>query len=356
MELNARTKEVLYKGIKIVLILVFLYLLFSWLIFFVMPFIIGFIVAILARPVVNWLVTRFKLPRSVSAITVLLITVIVIGGVIIIAVSQTVDFLTGLVSNAYEIYTLPTRFFRDIVDRARQLYINLPEETVALIEQNLKTVFLNLAEYLIVASTKLLSNLRALPGVFIFIVATFMASYFIIRDFDIIMGFISDQLPSSWHTKVRDAKSDMIRALVGYIKAQAILVITSFIITLTGLLIMGIRYGLIIAIIIMIFDILPVVGSGTILIPWSVVSLILGNYSQGIALLVLYAVITIVRQVMEPRVVGKNIGLHPLTALFSMYVGLKVFGITGLFIGPIIAVIIKIMQRSGILPQWKKRI
>jgi sporulation integral membrane protein YtvI len=356
LELNARTKEVLYKGIKIVLILVFLYLLFSWLIFFVMPFIIGFIVALLARPVVNWLVTRFKLPRSVSAITVLLIAVIIIGGVIIIAVSQTVGLLTGLVSNAYDIYTLPTQFFRDIVDRARQFYINLPEETVALIEQNLKTVFLNLAEYFIGASTKLLSNLRALPRMFIFIVVTFMASYFIIRDFDTIMGFISDQLPPSWHTKVRDAKSDMIKAVVGYIKAQTILVITSFIITLAGLLIMEIRYGLIIAIIIMIFDILPVVGSGTILIPWSIVNLILGNYSQGIALMVLYAVITVVRQVMEPRVVGKNIGLHPLTALFSMYVGLKVFGITGLFIGPIIAVIIKIMQRSGILPQWKKRI
>ena len=356
MELNARTREMLFKVIKTVVILIFLYLLFSWLIFLVLRFIIGFTVALLVRPVVDRLEDRFKLPRSVSTVTVLLVVVIIIGGVTIIAIHQTVGLLTELVSNVYDIYTLPTGIFHNLVDRARQFYINLPEETVALIEENLKKIFFNLAKHLISTSTGLLSNLRALPGAFIFILVTFMASYFITRDFDAIIKFISDQLPPSWHTRVRSAKSDMIRTVVGYIKAQAILVATSFVITLAGLLILKIPYGLVIAIVIMIFDILPVVGAGTILIPWAIVNLLLGNFFMGIALLVLYVTISIVRQALQPKVVGKNIGLHPLTALFSMYVGLKVFGITGLFIGPIIAVIISIMQRSGILPQWKKRV
>jgi predicted PurR-regulated permease PerM len=106
-------------------------------------------------------------------------------------------------------------------------------------------------------------------------------------------------------------------------------------------LIIRIEYSFVIALLIALIDVLPVLGAGAVLIPWGIISMVFGNYSVGIPILISYAVITVVRQIIEPRIVGKFIGLPPLAALASMYIGLKLMGVIGLFVFPVGAIVVK---------------
>jgi sporulation integral membrane protein YtvI len=137
----------------------------------------------------------------------------------------------------------------------------------------------------------------------------------------------------------------LISSLGSYLKAEVILVMISFIITIIGLFIMNIRglnvqYPLLAALVIGFVDALPILGSGTVIVPWAVISALDGDIELALALLILLAVISIVRQFIEPKVVSKQIGIHPIFTLIAMYTGFKVIGIIGLLLGPIILIII----------------
>ncbi len=120
-----------------------------------------------------------------------------------------------------------------------------------------------------------------------------------------------------------------------------------------GYIILDIKYAFFLAIITAIADILPILGPGTILIPGSVILLISGNHFQAAGFLGLYLIVTILRQFLEPRIVGGNIGLHPLVTLIFMYLGFRLFGFAGLILGPIFAIMLKSLQKAEILPSWK---
>ena len=120
-----------------------------------------------------------------------------------------------------------------------------------------------------------------------------------------------------------------------------------------GLSIINVRYALLIAVIIGIIDALPVFGSGFIIWPWCIYNLIIGNYGMTIGLIILYVVLLITRQFLEPKIIGKQIGIHPLVTLMSIYIGIKIFGVFGFIIGPCIIIIIKSLQNENILPKWR---
>ena len=193
----------------------------------------------------------------------------------------------------------------------------------------------------------------SLPQVLIFIVISLAASYFMSRDRSKISGFIYKQIPSSWGSRLRFVKEDMILALLGFLKAQLILMTITFFELLIGYLILDVKYAFFFALFTAIVDILPVLGTGTILIPAGIFYLISGNIAKGLGFLILYLVITAIRQSIEPRIVGKSLGLHPLVTLMSMYIGLRLFGVMGIFLGPIVVIVINTLQKIKILPSWK---
>ena len=146
--------------------------------------------------------------------------------------------------------------------------------------------------------------------------------------------------------KIQRHLKELISTLGGYLKAEATLVLVSFIITLIGLYILefagfNIQYPLLMALFIGFVDALPILGSGTVMIPWAIICGLNGDINLGIAIIVLLIVMSIARQFLEPKLVSKNIGVHPIFTLIAMYTGFKVIGIIGLLIGPIVLIIIK---------------
>ena len=153
-------------------------------------------------------------------------------------------------------------------------------------------------------------------------------------------------MPKSWLDKVFNIKTDMFTVLGSYIKAQIILMTICFFelliwLNLLSFLKLNVPYPLLMSILICIIDALPILGAGTILIPWAIISFALGDIKLGIMLIIIYLFVLSVRQMLEPKLVSQNLGVHPLITLISMYSGFKIFGVIGFLIGPVVMIILK---------------
>jgi len=193
----------------------------------------------------------------------------------------------------------------------------------------------------------------ALPSVSVFIIVFVVSCFYFMLEFEGINRFIVAQLPEKWRAVTDRLSKQTGKTVLHLAKAYFTLMTLTFIELSLALLILNIDYAVTLALIISVIDLMPVLGVGTALIPWAVVELIIGNYALGIGLLISYVIILIVRQIVEPRIVGKHIGLHPLITLISMYAGLKIFGAVGLFLLPMLVMFLKYLQDLGTLQLWK---
>lgn len=153
-------------------------------------------------------------------------------------------------------------------------------------------------------------------------------------------------MPPRWVQKIGVHVKEITKRLGGYLKAEATLILVSFVISLIGLYIfkflgMNVKYPLLIALAIGFVDALPILGSGTVMVPWAIISALNGDLKLGIAIIVLWIIMSLVRQFIEPRVVSGRIGIHPIFTLIAMYTGFKVIGVMGMLIGPIVLIILK---------------
>jgi sporulation integral membrane protein YtvI len=199
----------------------------------------------------------------------------------------------------------------------------------------------------------IINTLSALPKLAIFFLISIVATFFIAKDEEKIANAILHQLPLTMRQKFLSLKNNLFSALIGFLKAQLIILTITFIESLIGLNIIGVRYAFLISVFVSIVDILPVLGTGSVYVPWAIISILMGNTKMGISLLILYGIIVPVRYLVEPKIIGHQLGIHPLLTLMSMFVGIKLFGVGGVILGPTIVVIIKAFQNSGILPRFR---
>lgn len=191
----------------------------------------------------------------------------------------------------------------------------------------------------------LLQGITELPAICIYIGITLISTYFICTDKLYILDQMEHHLPKTWVKRLMVHLRKIVSSLGCYLKAECILVGISFVITLVGLYLMNfmgmnVQYPLLAALAIGFVDALPILGSGTVLVPWAVIAAVDGDIQLAIGLLVLLTVISVVRQLMEPKVVSNQIGIHPIFTLIAMYTGFKAIGVFGLLIGPIVLIIL----------------
>jgi sporulation integral membrane protein YtvI len=240
-----------------------------------------------------------------------------------------------------------------ILDQGISTYFNLPVDLSRFIDTAIDSLASNISSIIMPITNATTRFAYSLPSILIFIIVLFISTYFISSDREKILSFIKTQIPEGWHYRVIGIKDDLLLALLGYVKAQLILMSITFIEISTGLLIIGVNYAILFGLLISLIDALPILGVGSILIPWALISMIVGNYYMAVSLLILYGIALLVRQMLEPRVLGAQIGLYPLVTLMGMYAGLKIFGIPGMIFGPIIILVIKNLNKAGIIKLWK---
>ena len=207
--------------------------------------------------------------------------------------------------------------------------------------------------------TGVISTASRIPSILISIVVTIVLSCFMTADYDLITRFVYCQFPKEKRKDLTRAKQLLKLNLGKMAKAYALIMLVTFtevFIGLTILKMLGLfqsNYIAVIAVVTSIVDIIPVLGTGTIVLPWAAYSLIVGDYGMAIGLLILYAAVTVIRQIVEPKLVAGQLGLPPFVTLIAMYLGLKIFGVLGVFALPIIIIMLKLLNDEGIINLWK---
>lgn len=204
-----------------------------------------------------------------------------------------------------------------------------------------------------------ISTARQIPSAIIAMVISIVAACFMTADFDMIKNFVVCQLSDKKAKDLSRAATLLKSSLSKMGKAYLAIILITFIEVSVGLSVLRLlgvfssNYIAVIAFATAIIDIIPVLGTGTILIPWTVYSIIVGNYGMAIGLGIMYAVITVIRQIIEPKLVAGQLGLPPFLTISAMYIGLKIFGVLGFFIAPMIIIMLKLLNDEGILHLWK---
>ena len=337
--------KVLRKILILIITLVSIFLLFKLALFYV-PFLIGFIISLLIEPIIKMISRGTKLTRRTSAIIVLLciftilITLIVWGSVSLI--SESAELLQSLNIYIEKIYNQIQKYINSIeFDR-----LEIPRQVISIIETSANNFLDFVTKWVSEFLTSILQGITSLPVIGIYIVITILSTYFICADRLFILDQFEHHFPKLWVRKFGIHLKKLISTLGSYLKAEATLILISFIEVLIGLCIfkwigLNVEYPLLAALGIGFVDALPILGSGTVMIPWAIISAVNGDLNLGIAIFILYVIILVVHQLLEPKIVSNNLGIHPIFTLIAMYTGFKISGIIGLFIGPIVLIILQ---------------
>ncbi|GIP33680.1 sporulation integral membrane protein YtvI [Paenibacillus sp. J2TS4] len=217
------------------------------------------------------------------------------------------------------------------------------------IETALGSLLSSLSSILSELSGYLFAVAKSIPTLFVSFLVFLISLYLISLQLPSIRQSFLALFEESSRQKMASVLENLRKAIFGFFIAQLILSLITYVIVLTGLLIMRVEYALAISFLIVVVDILPILGTGSVLVPWSLYSLLVGDYFLAVGLLILFLVITVVRRIMEPKVLGNAVGIGALSALISLFVGFKLVGVVGLFLGPAVVIIYKAMRQVGLL-------
>lgn len=329
----------------LILTLISIFLAFKLAIFY-MPFLIAFIISLLIEPLIKLVNKKTSLTRKTSAIIVLIIVSIILIMLIIWAITsiigETTRLLQGLNTNIEGVYN----WAQNIISSIDFNKLNIPYEARTVIENSIWDLIGTISNWVKNFLTSVMGFLTSVPKVAIYIGICFIAIYFICTDKIYMIDQIEHHLPKEWTKKIGHHVRNIITSLGYYLKAQATLISISFFISLIGLYIFkfigfNIKYPLLAALGIGFVDALPILGSGTAMIPWAVISAVNGDIRLAICIIILWIIMSVIRQFAEPKVVSKHIGIHPIFTLIAMYTGFKAIGVLGMFVGPIVLIILK---------------
>lgn len=321
------------------------YLGFKLVIFYI-PFLIAFIISLLLEPCIRFIMRKTKLRRKTSSIIIFIIAIIIIAGLLVWASITLVTEASNLLTNLNEYFEKGYQLVQNLIASVDFESLKIPDNIMSTIQQSSFDFLGNLTNWAKSALTNAINFLTSIPTIGVYTVVTLLALYFICVDKVYMIDQLEHHMPETWVKKIGIHIKELTKSLGGYLKAEITLVFISFVICLIGLYIfhfagLNVQYPLLMALIIGFVDLLPIFGSGTFMIPWAVISACTGDFTLAIWIIVLWIIMSVVRQFIEPRMVSGKIGIHPIFTLIAMYTGFKFIGVIGMFIGPIILIILK---------------
>lgn len=334
----------------IIAALTFIVLKFSLTLLF--PFVAALVIAYALQRPIRFISTRSRLPQKLSAILIVLLFYGIIGTLLVLGSIRAFSYVSDLVQRLPQIYLLHispvlTDLFRELehaLSQADPSVIDTLDYLAGQLMQSLRSLVSNLS----LTSMEIISNIASsLPMLFIRMILMIISTFFIAMDYESLSSFCMRQLNERSRNVVMQIKQYVVGTLFVCIRSYALIMSITFVELSVGLTVIGIHNSILIAFCIAIFDILPVLGTGGIMIPWALISAILGDYPGAVKLALLYVLITIIRNIIEPKIVGGQIGLHPVVTLVSMFAGVQLFGVIGLFGFPIILSLISYLNRTG---------
>jgi len=314
---------------------------------FLMPFVIGWIVASIATPLVNWLEKRMKIVKKLGSA---LIVILVLAAIILVsyfAVSRLVTEVTGLIRDFPETET----GLEKIGQTLSGVFVRLPEGIqngwTSLVE-NLDDYMGNLMSKVSEPTVTAAGNAaKKVPYMLVSFIVMIMSAYFFIVQREDVIHWMKGIAPEAVTKRMAMVMDNLKYAVGGYFKAQFKIMGIVFLILLAGLGFLKIHYFVLIAFLIAFLDFLPFFGTGTAMIPWAVYEVFMGEYKVAAALLIIYVVTQAVRQLIQPKLVGDSVGLNPLVTLLLLYIGYRVGGVIWMILAVPVGMVIINMCQAG---------
>lgn len=318
---------------------------------FFMPFVIGWIIAMIANPLVRMLERRLKVARKHTSMVIIIgVLAVIIVAIYFLGVKigeETRSFL----EQAPEMYSEFREEFQDAGKNLESIISELPQNIQESLEEAQKDIgditgraVGKISQFTV---DKAGTFARNIPGILISIIFSILSAYFFIADRDRILEFGRNHTPQIIQEKWRMMAESFKMVFGGYFKAQFKIMAVIGVILFIGMLVLKVRFAILVAILVAFLDMLPFLGTGTVLIPWAVFKLLSGDIRYAVGLVILYLVTQLVRRIIEPKLVGDSIGMNPLATLIFMYIGYRVGGVLGMILAVPIGAIVLNFYKAG---------
>ena len=303
---------------------------------FFMPFVVGWILALLANPLVRFLERRVKLVRRHGSMLIIIAALAIVIGLFYGAGLLVYREMGSFLADAPEIYQSVIAEIEDALQNGRKLAEYFPQNLqppLLAFSDNLDGLFGKLVSRAAEPTVQIAGHVaKSIPNLLVNMVITILSSYLFLADRESIMRWLKGHLPAFIFRYIEYMKRDAKGVIGGYFLAQFRIMCVVALILAAGFLVLGVRYGVLLAFLTAILDFLPIFGTGTVLFPWAVVKLFAGEYAYATGLILLYILTQVVRQIIQPKIVGESMGLPPLMTLFLLYLGFKLRGLTGMIL------------------------
>lgn len=352
-------KALMNLGIAILILLLMVFLLPRMILFF-MPFVIGWIIALIANPLVQFFEKKLKIRRKAGTVFVVVavISLVVLAGYLL--GSKIVQETVGLVNELPQIWNSLEEDFRTIGQNLDILYSRFPKEmreSIVGIGEQMEGFVGDIVSRVGSPTIEAVGNFaKNLPTIIIGIIMCLLSAYFFVAEREYLNAHVKGHMPETityrWNIMARSFR----RAVGGYFKAQFKIEVWMYLLLVLGLWILKVDYAFLIAIGIAFLDFLPVFGTGTVLMPWAVIKILSADYKMAVGLLIIWCGGQLARQIIQPKIVGDSIGVPPIPTLFLLFIGYKAAGVFGMIIAVPIGIILINMYEEGLFDTTKNSI
>ncbi len=318
---------------------------------FFMPFVIGWCIACVAAPVVNWLEKRFKIVKKLGSALIVILVIGLIVLIIYLEVSRLAAEIGDLFRNIPDMYDQLERELRQIGNSMSGLFVKLPEAVrtafqtmMENLDQYMGELISGISEPTVTAASNLA---KRLPSYLVSVLVAVISAYFFTVEREEVLNWAKKAAPDAITERMTLVMDNLRYAVGGYFKAQFKIMAIVFLILLGGLALLKIRYFALIAFLIAFLDFLPFFGTGTAMLPWAVYKFLMGDFKTAFFLVVIYAVTQISRQVLQPKLVADSMGMNPMVTLVLLYVGYRVSSVLGLILAVPIGMVVINMYQAG---------
>ena len=303
---------------------------------FFLPFVIGWIISVIANPLVRFLESRLRIVRKHSSVLIVVSVLALIIAGLYFLISKLITEAAGFAADLPRYYETAWAGGQELLLKLEGILQFLPQG----VQDSMDRFFTHMGEYLNVLVQKIASPtvmaagnvVKGIPAALVYTIVTIFSSYLFIVDRDKVMGILHRYMPVGGTRYYRHLKKDVRHLIGGYFLAQFKIMFIVAVVLAAGFLVLGVDYALLLAILIAVLDFLPILGTGTVLIPWALLRLVSGQYAFGFGLVAIYVLTLVLRQIIQPKIVGDTMGLDPFMTLLFLYLGFKISGIAGMIL------------------------
>ncbi|MDD7147475.1 MAG: sporulation integral membrane protein YtvI [Lachnospiraceae bacterium] len=342
--------------LAVVIILLCVFAVPKVLVFF-MPFVIGWIIACVANPLVRFFEDKFMIRRKAGSAVVIIAVIALVILAAYLAVSKLISESIGFLNMLPDLWNTMESDFREIGKNLDVMYSRLPQNMQMSIEdlgQQMDEYVADLVKRLGTPTVNAVGNFaKNIPGFVINVIMCLLSSYFFVAEKDYVAQVWNRYMPGTVKHKAAIIMDSLKTAVGGYFKAQFKIECLIFVFLLTGFLILKIPYALLIAFLIAVLDFLPFFGAGAVMVPWAVFKFLSADYKMAIWLLIIWGVGQLVRQIIQPKLVGDSVGVAPLPTLFLLFIGYKCAGVIGIILAVPIGIVLINLNQAGVFDSVK---